>query len=305
MAEFFDAPIPEPLDPEARTIYIADWAIEHAHRRAFKFMAAKLAERLRGGRGGAAAARGRVQHRRVRREVALAREVGAAQRLRVRRAVPVPGQKARPADVLDALRAAPCAAGRAPRAEARRSAHMPSRDGPPRLGGPEAVVGPVARRLRRIARRGRAMRSSRCGGGISWGDLALRIFVVERGGVPCLVLPMQIAQWKRLPGLPVRLLEPIGMVMDVNRPRLAPRSARRSRVPLRVRRDLERGRRLARGADRREALGRSRGRAAPRLRPRAWLRLSSGVLASRFPTSTCGSRGRSTCAGARKSCART
>jgi CelD/BcsL family acetyltransferase involved in cellulose biosynthesis len=52
------------------------------------------------------------------------------------------------------------------------------------------------------------------------GDYALRIFVVERGGVPCLVLPMQISWWKRLPGLPVRLLEPIGMVMDVNRPRL-------------------------------------------------------------------------------------
>ena len=42
--EFFDAPIPEPLDPDARTIYIADWAIEPAHRRAFKLMAARLAE---------------------------------------------------------------------------------------------------------------------------------------------------------------------------------------------------------------------------------------------------------------------
>jgi hypothetical protein len=31
---------------------------------------------------------------------------------------------------------------------------------------------------------------------------------------------MQITQWKRLPGLPVRMLEPIGMIMDVNRPRL-------------------------------------------------------------------------------------
>src|SRR5262249_32647451 len=44
MAEFFDAPIPKALDPEGRTIYIADWAIEPAHRRAFKFMAVKLAE---------------------------------------------------------------------------------------------------------------------------------------------------------------------------------------------------------------------------------------------------------------------
>src|SRR6185369_3401664 len=36
MAEFFNAPIPEQLDPDGRTIYIADWTIEHAHRRAFK-----------------------------------------------------------------------------------------------------------------------------------------------------------------------------------------------------------------------------------------------------------------------------
>ena len=34
MAEFFDAPIPEALDADGRTIYIADWAIEQAHRRA-------------------------------------------------------------------------------------------------------------------------------------------------------------------------------------------------------------------------------------------------------------------------------
>lgn len=51
-------------------------------------------------------------------------------------------------------------------------------------------------------------------------DMPLRIVVVERRGVPCLVLPLQIASWKRIPGLPVRLLEPVSMIMDVNRPRL-------------------------------------------------------------------------------------
>ncbi len=50
--------------------------------------------------------------------------------------------------------------------------------------------------------------------------MPLRIFVVERAGTPCLALPMQISRWNGLPGAAVRLLEPIGMVMDVNRPRL-------------------------------------------------------------------------------------
>jgi CelD/BcsL family acetyltransferase involved in cellulose biosynthesis len=51
--------------------------------------------------------------------------------------------------------------------------------------------------------------------------MPLRIYVVERGGTPCLVLPLQISRWKGLPGLPVRMLEPVAMVMDVNRPRFA------------------------------------------------------------------------------------
>jgi len=52
-------------------------------------------------------------------------------------------------------------------------------------------------------------------------SMPLRVVVVERDGVACLVMPLQISQWTAIPGLPVRLLEPISMIMDVNRPRLA------------------------------------------------------------------------------------
>jgi CelD/BcsL family acetyltransferase involved in cellulose biosynthesis len=58
-----------------------------------------------------------------------------------------------------------------------------------------------------------------------WANLGgkhlLRIVVVERGGTPCLILPLQVARWPWLPGIPVQILEPIGSIMDVNRPRLA------------------------------------------------------------------------------------
>lgn len=50
---------------------------------------------------------------------------------------------------------------------------------------------------------------------------ALRVIVVERDGLPCLVLPLQISRWPWLGVVPVRILEPIGSLMDVNRPRLA------------------------------------------------------------------------------------
>jgi CelD/BcsL family acetyltransferase involved in cellulose biosynthesis len=53
------------------------------------------------------------------------------------------------------------------------------------------------------------------------GTMPLRVLVVERSGVPCLIMPLQISQWNGIPGCPVRLLEPISMIMDVNRPRLA------------------------------------------------------------------------------------
>lgn len=51
--------------------------------------------------------------------------------------------------------------------------------------------------------------------------IPLRIYVVERNGIPCLILPLQISKWAWMPGLPIRMLEPIAMLMDVNRPRLA------------------------------------------------------------------------------------
>jgi CelD/BcsL family acetyltransferase involved in cellulose biosynthesis len=51
--------------------------------------------------------------------------------------------------------------------------------------------------------------------------MPLRLFVVEREGSVCLVMPLQISTWRMMPGLPVRMLEPVSMVMDVNRPRMA------------------------------------------------------------------------------------
>lgn len=50
---------------------------------------------------------------------------------------------------------------------------------------------------------------------------ALRVVVVERDGEPCMILPLQISLWPWLKLIPVRILEPIGSIMDVNRPRLA------------------------------------------------------------------------------------
>lgn len=52
-------------------------------------------------------------------------------------------------------------------------------------------------------------------------QMPLRVVVVERDRTPCLVLPLQISKWRGIPGMPVRILEPISMVMDVNRPRIA------------------------------------------------------------------------------------
>ena len=90
MAEFFDAPIPEALDPEGRRIYVADWAIQLAHRRASKFMSEKLAavfasdEESRGLPLNAFSTPNT-------RPVASEGEVGAPQRLSFRRGIPVPG----------------------------------------------------------------------------------------------------------------------------------------------------------------------------------------------------------------------
>ena len=53
------------------------------------------------------------------------------------------------------------------------------------------------------------------------GGMSLRVFVVERAGEPCLVLPMQISRLPGAPGLSQRVIEPVSMIADVNRPRLA------------------------------------------------------------------------------------
>ncbi|HUO68967.1 MAG TPA: GNAT family N-acetyltransferase, partial [Gammaproteobacteria bacterium] len=220
MAEFFDAPIPDALDADGRTIYIADWAIDPAHRGAFKFMAARLAEVFASD------------------EELRALPVNAF-------ATPEYAQKWR-TQARWLLRSGYRFVANYPYHDARLDRPMfwmhfePDR--------PPAGAEPVAPRdapltcrvvkdlrgwadLRRVWDRLLAASPDRT----PWqsyafltlwwrylsGDRALRIFIVERGGVPCLALPMQLTRWKCLPGLPVRLLEPIGMVMDVNRPRLA------------------------------------------------------------------------------------
>lgn len=49
----------------------------------------------------------------------------------------------------------------------------------------------------------------------------LRIVLVEREGRPCLAMPLQISRRFEMIGMPVCMIEPVGMIMDVNRPRLA------------------------------------------------------------------------------------
>lgn len=49
----------------------------------------------------------------------------------------------------------------------------------------------------------------------------LCVVVVERDAIPCMILPLQVSRWPWLRMIPVRILEPIGSLMDVNRPRLA------------------------------------------------------------------------------------
>jgi CelD/BcsL family acetyltransferase involved in cellulose biosynthesis len=219
MAEFFDAPIPDALDADGRTIYIADWAIEHAHRRAFKFMAGRLAEVFASDE----------ELRRLPVNAFSTPEYAAKWRTQARWL----------------LRSGYRFVADYPYQDARLGRSMfwmhfePDR-APDDLGAASARDAPLTCRLvtdmrgwadlRRVW--GRLLEASpdrtpwqSYGFLTLWwrhlsGDHALRIFVVERGGVPCLALPMQVARWKGLPGLPVRLLEPIGMVMDVNRPRL-------------------------------------------------------------------------------------
>jgi CelD/BcsL family acetyltransferase involved in cellulose biosynthesis len=220
MAEFFDAPIPDALDADGRTIYIADWAIERAHRRAFKFMAGNLAdvfasdEELRSLPVNAFstpeyAAKWRTQARWLMRSGYRFVANYAYKDARLGR--PMFWMHFEP--------------DRAPTD----SSCVPAHDAALTCRVVKDMRGWAD--LRRVwdrlleASPDRTPWQSYAFLTLWWrhlsGDHALRIFVVERGGVPCLALPMQLSHWRRLPGLPVRLLEPIGMVMDVNRPRLA------------------------------------------------------------------------------------
>ena len=52
------------------------------------------------------------------------------------------------------------------------------------------------------------------------GDTELRLVVVERAGVPVMIFPLQLTREKLL-GVPARIIEPLRLTSDVNRPRLA------------------------------------------------------------------------------------
>lgn len=52
------------------------------------------------------------------------------------------------------------------------------------------------------------------------GDKELRIIVVESAGVPVMIFPLQIGR-ETMIGVPTRIIEPITMMWDVNRPRFA------------------------------------------------------------------------------------
>ena len=52
------------------------------------------------------------------------------------------------------------------------------------------------------------------------GDKELRLIVIERAGVPVMIFPLQLTREKLL-GVPARLVEPLGLAADLNRPRLA------------------------------------------------------------------------------------
>jgi CelD/BcsL family acetyltransferase involved in cellulose biosynthesis len=219
MAEFFDAPIPDALDAEGRVIYIADWAIDRAHRSAFKFMANKLADVFASD----------AELRCLPVNAFCTPEYASKWRAQARWLLHS-GYRFGAGYAYDDARLE------------RRMFWMhwePEREPRVELAAPARDAALTCRvvtdlrgwaDLRRVwdrlldASPDRTPWQSYAFLTLWWrhlsGENALRIFVVERGGVPCLVLPMQLSRWRRLPGLSVRLLEPIGMIMDVNRPRL-------------------------------------------------------------------------------------
>ena len=222
MGELFDAPVPEELDPAERTIYIADWVFEPEHRRSAMLPAEKLAgilatdEDLRRLSVDAFstpeyASKWRAQQRWIARQGG--RLVGS---------YPYHDAKLdRPMYWVHYRRVADAAAP-PPANDAQQHAGLTCRVVTDLWAWAELKL--VWDRLLEASPehtpwQGYAFLTQ------WWRHLSqgmpLRIFVVERAGKPCLVLPMQIAKWTAIPGAPVRILEPIGTIMDVNRPRLA------------------------------------------------------------------------------------
>jgi CelD/BcsL family acetyltransferase involved in cellulose biosynthesis len=221
MGELFDAPIPAELDPAERTIYIADWVFEPEHRASAMLPADKLAALLRTDE--------ELRHLAV--DAFSTPEYASKWRAQQRWITRQGGRLAGSYPYHDAKLDRPMFW-----VHFRRVADSPA---PPL----------------ESERQGAALTCRVVTDLWEWADLKLvwdrlleaspehtpwqgyafltqwwrhlssgmplRIFVVERAGTPCLLLPMQIAEWNAIPGVPVRMLEPIGMIMDVNRPRLA------------------------------------------------------------------------------------
>jgi CelD/BcsL family acetyltransferase involved in cellulose biosynthesis len=221
MGEFFDAPVPTELDPEESTLYLADWVFEPAHRGSAILPAEKLAGIVRA-------------HERLRNLPvdAFSTPENASKWRTLQRWIARQGVSL---------------AGSYPYHDAKLGRPMfwmhfrrvPDTAAPPLASEPQhaaltcrvvtdlwewAELKLVWDRLleaspERTPWQGYAF-LTQWWRHLSYG-MPLRIFVVERAGQPCLVLPMQIGKWGAIPGAPVRMLEPIGTIMDVNRPRLA------------------------------------------------------------------------------------
>jgi CelD/BcsL family acetyltransferase involved in cellulose biosynthesis len=221
MAELFDAPIPPELDPEQSTLYIADWVFEPEHRRSAMLPAQKLADVLRRDEG----------LRRLSVEAFSTPEYADKWRAQQRWITRQGGHLAGAYPYHDAKLDRPMFWVQYIRTSGVEASPLSNRPAPAALEcrlvtdlWEWADLKLVWNRLLEASPERTPWQSyaflTQWWRHLSSG-MPLRIFVVERGGEPCLVLPMQIATWDAIPGAPVRMLEPIGMIMDVNRPRLA------------------------------------------------------------------------------------
>jgi CelD/BcsL family acetyltransferase involved in cellulose biosynthesis len=219
MAEFFDAPVPAELDAAQPTVYIADWVVEPTHRRAALLLMTKLAGVLR--------ADERLRHLPVDAFSTpdYAAKWAAQEKWLARLGGIFKGKYAYHDAKLDRSMYWLCLE--------RDAESLLPLEQPPQDGALSCRVVTdlwewadlklVWDRLLEASPEHNPWQSYAFL--TEWwrhlsGDMPLRIFVVERAGSPCLILPMQIAKWNGIPGLAVRLLEPIGSIMDVNQPRL-------------------------------------------------------------------------------------